>query len=157
MKALAKKVLKKLGGRRELLGIAESCTGGLVSQTLTEVPGMSKVFNGAIVAYANSVKHDVLKVPSSALNKYGAVSEEVAVSMARGARKFLGSDWAISLTGIAGPSGGTREKPVGLVFIAVIGPDVEEAACYQFKGSRKMIQQKAAAQALKLLLENLED
>jgi len=154
---MIRKILKVLAKRRQTLSLAESCTGGLVAHELTSVPGISKIFIGCVVAYANSVKHGILKVPSSALNKYGAVSEEVALAMARGAKKVLKSDWAVSLTGIAGPSGGTKRKPVGLVFIAVVGPDVEEVGFYHFKGSRSAIQKKAAQQALGLLLENLED
>jgi len=143
--------------RRLKLGLAESCSGGLLSNLITNVPGSSNYFQGSIVAYSNSVKKKVLKVPRTYLKKYGAVSREVALSMAKGARKATKSDIGVALTGIAGPSGGTKEKPVGLVFIALTSPKkrirvVEE---HHFVGRREDIKRRAAISALNLLRRNI--
>ena len=143
--------------RKLRLGLAESCTGGLLSNLITNVPGSSNYFQGSVVAYSNNVKKKVLKVPKTYLKKYGAVSQEVALSMAKGAKKATKSDIGLALTGIAGPSGGTREKPVGLVFIALTYPGkrvrvVEE---HHFTGRREDIKRRAAISALNLLRRNI--
>jgi PncC family amidohydrolase len=108
-------------GRGLTVATAESCTGGLVAHLLTEVPGSSAYVRGAIVAYADAVKRAELGVPEAVLAAHGAVSAQVAVAMAEGARSRLGSDLAVAVTGIAGPGGGTEAKPVGLVYVAVAG------------------------------------
>lgn len=139
------------------LGFAESCTGGLLSSRVTEVPGVSAVFLGSVISYAGAVKSSSLEVPSSALKAYGEVSEPVARYMARGARKRLKCDWSVSITGIAGPGGGSPEKPVGTVFFAVSGPGFETAVRQQFSGpKRKDIQQQSADFALDLLLNAMK-
>jgi PncC family amidohydrolase len=137
------------------LGFAESCTGGQVSSSITSQPGSSKYFLGGLVCYANQAKHDLLGVKLGAIKKHGAVSKPVAVAMAKGARKQLKVDWAVSLTGIAGPSGGSEKKPVGLVFFAVAGPKIVAATHKIFKGSRKQIQKQAVDFALKLLISKI--
>ena len=107
------------------VAVAESCTGGLIAHRLTNVPGSSAYFLGGVVAYANEVKEGVLGVRSETLRRHGAVSQETALEMARGVRRLLGADIALSATGIAGPTGGTPEKPVGLVYVALAAEDCE--------------------------------
>jgi nicotinamide-nucleotide amidase len=133
------------------LATAESCTGGLVAARLTEVPGSSDVFLGAIVAYSDEVKAAQLGVPEGVLAEYGAVSAEVAAAMAHGARARLGADVAVAVTGIAGPGGGTDEKPVGLVFLHAAGPSGELARRLDFPGDRETIRQRSAVAALHLV------
>ncbi|MCC6830762.1 MAG: nicotinamide-nucleotide amidohydrolase family protein [Thermoleophilia bacterium] len=141
-----------LAARREVLAVAESCTGGMIGERLTAVPGSSEWFAGGVIAYANGVKRDLLGVPRDALDTDGAVSEPVARAMAVGARRALGTGWALSVTGVAGPGGGTPAKPVGLVYIGCAAPDgavvVHE---HRFRGDREVIRQRAAVQALHLL------
>ncbi len=115
-------VLDLLRKKQETLAVAESCTGGGIGYTLCSLPGASEVFLGGVIAYSNAIKQKLLGVPSEVIKKHGAVSAEVVKAMARGARKSLGSDWAIAISGLAGPSGGTNTKPVGLVHIAIDGP-----------------------------------
>ncbi len=116
-------IIKELIRRNETLVFAESCTGGLLSSNLTSIAGASRVFKGSIVAYSNELKNLLLEVPNNLIDSFGAVSEEVAESMAIGAKNALQADWAISVSGIAGPEGGCKVKPVGLVYIAIAGPD----------------------------------
>lgn len=140
--------------RREwTVGFAESCTGGLLSAMLASQPGASEFFKGSVVSYARSVKSGVLEIPASLLAVHGEVSQPVAVAMARGARQILEVDWAVAITGIAGPSGGSPEKPVGLVHFAVHGPGVELSEQRLFESpSRQDIQRQAALFAFDLLL-----
>ena len=133
------------------LGTAESCTGGLVAARLTSVPGSSAVFVGGVVAYADQVKAMELDVPADILERHGAVSAETAVAMARGARKRLGTDLALSVTGIAGPDGGSDEKPVGLVYLHAVGPAGARSADFVFPGDRQSIRRRAAVTALHLM------
>jgi nicotinamide-nucleotide amidase len=133
------------------LGTAESCTGGLVAVRLTSVPGSSDVFLGAVVAYADAVKQSELGVPAELLAEYGAVSAEVAEAMAKGARARLGVDVAVSVTGIAGPGGGTAEKPVGLVYLHAEGPGGGIGREFSFPGDRASIRARAAVGALHLV------
>ena len=121
--SLASVVLKRLGQAGQTLSVAESCTGGGLGAELTAVPGASSVMLGGVISYANAVKRDLLAVSSELLEQHGAVSAPVAEAMALGVRRLTGSDWALSVTGIAGPDGGTPDKPVGLVFVGVAGPD----------------------------------
>jgi nicotinamide-nucleotide amidase len=141
-----------LGRERGLtLGTAESCTGGLVAARLTSVPGASEAFHGAVVAYSNAVKAAELGVPEALLAEYGAVSAEAAAAMAHGARSRLGVDVAVSVTGVAGPGGGTEEKPVGLVFLHAAGPESELAATFDLPGDREAIRGRSAVSALHLV------
>ncbi|HEY6960546.1 MAG TPA: nicotinamide-nucleotide amidohydrolase family protein [Gaiellaceae bacterium] len=147
----AELVLDLLRERGLTLGTAESCTGGLVAARLTEVPGSSDVFLGSIVAYANEVKAARLGVPEWVLAEHGAVSAEAAAAMAHGARGALGVDVAVAVTGVAGPGGGTAEKPVGLVYLHAVGPDGEKARKLDFPGDRATIRLRAAVAALHLV------
>ena len=120
---LASVLISELSKRKESLAFAESCTGGLLSSSITSIPGSSKIFKGSIIAYKNEIKQSILNVPNDLLIRYGAVSEEVAESMAIGLKKILKSDWGIAISGIAGPEGGSDAKPIGLVHISIIGPN----------------------------------
>ena len=121
--SLASVVLAQLRRRGQTLAVAESCTGGGLGAELTAVPGASDVLLGGVIAYSNAVKSKVLGVPEALLDQVGAVSDPVAEAMAEGVRRLTGSDWSLAITGIAGPGGGTESKPVGLVHLAVAGPD----------------------------------
>lgn len=137
------------------LAIGESCTGGLLANRLTNIPGSSKFLKFAIIAYSNEAKSTLLKVPLRMIRQHGAVSGQVAISMAQGARDIFNTDFGIGITGIAGPTGGSKSKPIGLTFIAVCTP--KETLCLecQFQGTRKSIKTQAASQALRLLQEFL--
>ncbi|HSO22410.1 MAG TPA: CinA family nicotinamide mononucleotide deamidase-related protein [Chondromyces sp.] len=154
---LPEAVSEWLRRRRQTLATAESCTGGLISTRLTDVAGASGVFMGGVVSYSNQAKESILGVPHELLVRHGAVSEEVARAMAAGARDRLGANWAIGITGIAGPTGGTPEKPVGLVHWAVAGPGVTRTAQRVFPGNRSIIREWSANAALDLLRRLLED
>lgn len=131
---------------------AESCTGGLVSAAITDVPGASDVFLGGVVSYGNQMKMDALEVPAGLLAQYGAVSEETARAMAEGVRALSGADLAVSVTGIAGPDGGSADKPVGLVWFAVAGESGTSATRRLYaRGARESIRARAASTALDLL------
>jgi nicotinamide-nucleotide amidase len=147
----AELVLSLLRERGLTLATAESCTGGLVSVRLTDVPGSSDVFVGGIVAYSDDVKGVQLGVPADVLREHGAVSAETAAAMARGARERLGADVAVSVTGVAGPGGGTEEKPVGLVFLHASGPMGEKHVRLDLPGDRATIRGRAAVAALHLV------
>lgn len=150
-RSTAELVLDLLRARGLTLATAESCTGGLVAARLTDVPGSSDVFLGGIVAYADQVKIAQLGVAEAMLAEHGAVSEEAAAAMAQGACARLGADVAVAVTGVAGPGGGTDEKPVGLVFLHAAGPGGEVARRLDFPGDRETIRQRAAVAALHLV------
>jgi nicotinamide-nucleotide amidase len=155
--SLASVVLVQLRQRGETLAVAESCTGGGLGAALAAVPGASDVFQGGVIAYANAVKQALLGVPAALLETHGAVSDPVAMAMAEGARRATGATWAIAVTGIAGPGGGTVEKPVGLVHIAVAGPDGCRSEGVRFGSSRRRswIQALTAGEALQRLRSRL--
>lgn len=140
---------------RKTLAIAESCTGGLISSRITDVPGSSRYFKRGEVAYSNEVKVSELKMTPGSLKKYGAVSRQVAAQMAKNVREIAGTDYGLGVTGIAGPSGGTRSKPVGLVYIAVSGPKNTVCRKFNFTGERKIIKFKTSQAALDLLRQCL--
>ncbi len=149
-------VLDLCRARGLTLATAESCTGGLVAARLTEVPGSSDVFVGGIVAYSDGVKRGELGVPEDVLAAHGAVSAETAAAMAAGVRARLGADVGVAVTGVAGPGGGTEEKPVGLVFFHAAGPDGEEALRFELPGDREWIRTRSAVTALHLVRRLLE-
>jgi nicotinamide-nucleotide amidase len=138
------------------VGVAESCTGGLIGHRITQIPGSSDYFLGSLVTYSNQAKVAVLGVPEKVLAEHGAVSPPVAIAMAAGARRALGAAIAVSVTGIAGPGGGTPEKPVGLTYIGFSGPKGEECEEHRLGGTRDMIKMRAANAALSLLLRQVE-
>lgn len=144
-------VLEACRTRSLTLATAESCTGGLVAARLTSVPGSSDVFLGAVVAYADTVKAAELGVPEAALERHGAVSAEVAAAMAAGVRERLQADVAVSVTGVAGPGGGTDEKPVGLVYLHAEGADGSLARELNLPGERDAVRQRATVAALHLV------
>jgi nicotinamide-nucleotide amidase len=144
-------VLELCRARGWTLATAESCTGGMVAERLTSVPGSSDVVLGGIVAYANSVKERELGVPPETLDRHGAVSAETAAAMATGARERLGADVAVSVTGIAGPGGGSPEKPVGLVHIHAVTPEAERGIEFTYGQDRESIRRRATVSSLHLL------
>ena len=148
---LAELVVARLAARGERVALAESCTGGLLAELLTDVPGASAVLDLGVVAYADAMKERILGVDRALLAHHGAVSEEVARAMAEGARRAGGATWGVGITGIAGPSGGTPEKPVGTVHVALAGPARTEAVARLYRGDRARIRRQAAFEALNLL------
>ncbi len=148
---LAQLVVERLVARGDRLALAESCTGGLVAQIVTSVPGASAAFDLGVVAYANGAKTAMLGVPPELLAAHGAVSEPVARAMAEGARSRAGATWGIGITGVAGPGGGTPEKPVGTVHTAIAGPQETHAWARRFPGDRDRIRKMAAHDALNRL------
>jgi nicotinamide-nucleotide amidase len=116
-------LIKELAKRKETIVFAESCTGGLLSSSITSISGSSQVFQGSIVSYSNELKNSLLNISEERLKKYGAVSEEICEDMAINVKKKLGADWSIAISGIAGPNGGSQEKPIGLVYISISGPN----------------------------------
>jgi PncC family amidohydrolase len=139
------------------VAVAESCTGGLLASTITDVPGSSTYFLGGIIAYSNSSKTEILGVPAETIMKNGAVSDRTAVGMAVGILNNFGCDFAIAITGIAGPSGGSEAKPVGTVFIAVATEDGETVKEFHFKGTREEIKKAGVEAALGMACEALAD
>lgn len=155
---LASVVGQLLMARCQTLAVAESCTGGGLGQMLTDTPGSSSYFMGGIISYANRIKVDLLGVNAEDLARAGAVSETVAMQMAAGVKAKLGTDWGVSITGVAGPGGGTEAKPVGLVYIGIARPDGEvEGIKYQLgsQQERGLIRQMSASQTLDLLRRRL--
>ena len=154
----AEKLVKVLAEKKMTCATAESCTGGGVGYTITGVSGSSAVFWGGVISYDNSVKRDVLGVPEEVLATKGAVSSECAAAMAEGARRLLKTDLAVSLTGIAGPGGGTAEKPVGLVWFGLASGGSRSRATVitekkVFPGDREAVRTAAIEHALNLLLD----
>lgn len=152
--------LEDLVGRRlaetgATMATAESCSGGLIAHRITNVAGSSAYYLGGVVTYSNDAKARLLGVPESALATHGAVSEPVARAMAEGVRDRFGADWGVGVTGIAGPGGGTPQKPVGLVYIAVAGAGGTVVVENRFEGSRETIKGQTAEKALDLLREQM--
>jgi nicotinamide-nucleotide amidase len=144
-------VLEAARRRGWTISTAESCTGGLVSARLTKVPGSSDAFTGAVIAYSDEVKRGELGVPDDVLARHGAVSPETAQAMAEGAARVLGTDVAVSVTGVAGPGGGSAEKPVGLVYLHGVTPESSHGVELRLPGNREAVRRRAAVSALHLL------
>jgi len=138
-----------------IISTAESCTGGMLAAYLTEIPGSSAYFTTGIVSYSNAAKIKLLSVKKETLDKCGAVSEEVATEMAIGSKNIAKSDIAISITGIAGPGGGTAQKPIGTVCFGVATSSGSRAITHHFKGNRSEIRQQACTAALQLILSEV--
>ena len=140
-----------LSSKKLTLGLAESCTGGLIAHRLTEVPGSSNYLDRGVVTYSNKAKQDLLGVPPALFRKYGAVSRQVAESMAKGIRAKSRVDLGVSVTGIAGPGGGSAKKPVGLVYMAIDGPQGTQSQRCQFWGNRTEIKFRSSQAALNMI------
>ena len=154
MKNLANKIVQKLIKKKLKISFAESCTGGLLSSTITSISGSSKVFNLAFVTYSNKAKIDLLKVPKKILNKYGAVSKECCLLMVKNLSKISKANISVSITGIAGPNGGTKLKPVGLVYIGIKKSNKIIIKEYKFKSKiRRSIQTLTVKEAIKTILK----
>lgn len=153
---MAQEVISLADRKGAKLSTAESCTGGLIAGALTAIPGSSAVVEGGIVSYSNSVKHSVLGVSNENLDSYGAVSEQVAKQMAQGSRKELNTTIALAVTGVAGPGGGSAEKPVGTVWFGVDAPTGTTAEVCHFKGDRDAIRAQTVLHALELFQVELE-
>ncbi|HSL31431.1 MAG TPA: CinA family protein [Anaerolineales bacterium] len=143
--------------RKLKLALAESCTGGLLGSRITDVPGSSDYFPGGVVAYAYEAKVELLGVSWDTLNSKGAVSRETVLEMARGIQQRMNADIAISVSGIAGPGGGTPEKPVGTTWIGLVAQDTERAEMFQFSGDREQNKNFAVDAALQMLLNYLQE
>lgn len=141
--------------RGQQVATAESCTGGWLAKVLTDLPGSSAWFGYGWVSYSNAAKMQMLGVKRDTLQEFGAVSRQVVEEMAIGARKTSGADWSVSISGVAGPGGGSREKPVGLVWLGCSGIQYTSARSHQFQGDRESIRAQAVACALDLLLEQM--
>ena len=157
MKLIIKKIVNKLRKKKMKISFAESCTGGLLSSAITSVAGSSKVFNLGLVVYSNNAKVKILKVPKILIKKYGAVSEQVCIAMVKNVGKISKSSLSISITGIAGPGGGTIKKPVGLVFLGIKKGNKINVNKYLFKNKgRYYIQKQSVSKCLKLILSTLK-
>ena len=154
LEVLVGKLLRQSGLR---LSVAESCTGGLIGHRITNVPGSSTYYMGSVTAYAYEAKVRILRVKWRTLETYGAVSEETVLEMAKGVRRALAADIGLSISGIAGPGGGTPEKPVGLTWIGVSSYSVNRAWQYVWEGDRLSVKEQSAEQALRCLVEFLQD
>jgi len=154
LEVLVGEMLRRRGLR---LAVAESCTGGLIGHRITNVPGSSTYYMGSVTAYAYEAKVRLLGVHWETLEKFGAVSEQTVVEMACGVRRALAADIGLSVSGIAGPGGGTPEKPVGLVWIGLSAAGMDEAWKYLWKGDRLRVKEQSAEQALRLLADYLEE
>ena len=152
MTNLAFDVIRTLAGKT--LVTAESCTGGGIGAALTAVPGSSSVYNGGVICYTNKVKKNVLGVDSELLSQYGPVSAQVAQAMATGVRKLIHADCAVSVTGLAGPTGDDFGNPVGTVFIGFESDNITVVKQFRFSGDRDDVRRQAVGEALKLILEN---
>lgn len=149
-----KKIVETLKARGEVFCTAESCTGGQISKTVTDLAGVSAVFFGGVVSYANEIKEKLLGVRHKTLEKYGAVSEQTAAEMATGAVRALGADFSVAVTGIAGPDGGSEEKPVGLVYIACANKNGNVKVTKNlFSGDRKAVRDQTTKTALQMLAD----
>ena len=157
VKVLASEIGGKLRRSKKTVAVAESCTGGKLGDMITEVPGSSDYFLGGVISYSNDAKVNILGVDRAIIEEKGAVSDEVALMMAEGVRDRFGADIGVGITGIAGPTGATPDKPVGLVCIAVSSGDSVERDRAVFPGDRGSVKNQAATRALEMLNELLKE
>ncbi len=155
MKALAEKLGNVLVMQQKTVATAESCTGGMIAKVITDIPGSSRYFMGSVVSYSNDVKIKVLRVSRALIERHGAVSSQVAVAMARGVQRLMHADFAIAVTGVAGPDGGTAKKPVGLVYIAVANGTDIEVKKFNFQKERDGNRKDTTKAALRMLIQTL--
>ena len=157
MKLLSKKIVNRLIKKKLTISTAESCTGGLLSSFITSINGSSKVFDLGLITYSNQSKINILKIPKKIIERYGAVSKQVCLSMVKNVYKLTKSNISLSITGIAGPSGGTKNKPVGLVYVGIKKDDKIKIKKYLFKNKGRFYIQKAAVnKSLKLIVATLK-
>ena len=157
MKKISQKIVRLLGKKKFKISFAESCTGGLLSSAITSISGSSKVFTLGLVTYSNQSKINTLKVPKNTIRKYGAVSYETCLSMVKNLNKISKTNISVSVTGIAGPRGGSKKKPVGLVFIGIKKGNKTLVRKYLFKNKkRSAIQRAAVSKSLNLILSFLK-
>ena len=153
MKKLSLKVVQLLSKKRLKISLAESCTGGLLASSLTSISGSSKIFTLGLITYSNQAKINILKVPKKTIKKYGAVSYETCLSMVKNLNKISKTNISVSITGVAGPSGGTKQKPVGLVYVGIKKGNKTLVNKYLFKiKKRSIIQKETVKKALSLIL-----
>ncbi|MGD9379790.1 MAG: CinA family protein [candidate division WOR-3 bacterium] len=157
LERLIQQIARLLKARKLTISVCESCTGGMLGAALTRVSGSSEYFLGGIIAYADAVKKKVVGVKARVLGRYGAVSAESACEMARGVQQRLQSDISVAVTGIAGPTGGSVEKPIGTVFIAIARDKGVRVRRFRFKGTRERIRRSACLRALELLKQELRN
>ncbi len=153
---LAQQIGNGLRARRLTLAVAESCTGGLLGDMITDIPGSSDYFLGGVLSYSNQVKHELLGVQAETLSTHGAVSAQCAAEMAQGVRRLLHSDVALSITGIAGPTGSSEAKPLGLTYVHLSAPGCERGVRSVWAADRRANKVDSALMALRLLLEYLD-
>jgi nicotinamide-nucleotide amidase len=156
IRKLTENIIQELTKRKETITFAESCTGGRIAAEFTAVSGASSVLDGSCVTYSNEIKHLWLGVEESILEKFGAVSQQCVSQMLEGVKNLAGSDYAIAVSGVAGPTGGTEEKPVGTVYIGILTPTNKEIFYSLFNGSRKDVQEQSTVFAIEKLAEILE-
>lgn len=156
IKVLAEQLVKKATAKKITMAFAESCTGGMIGAAVTEIAGASNVFLGSAVTYSNNAKHNILGVSREVLDQYGAVSRECALMMATAARKIYNSDFAVSVTGVAGPDGGTKEKPVGTVWFGCSSNKKEYSFICHFDGDREDVRIATVKKALLVIIEEMD-
>jgi len=155
MQNLIKQLHMRLLKTGNTIATAESCTAGLLSSLLTQIPESSRYFILGVTTYSNKTKEKVLRIPASIIHKFGAVSKEVALLMAENVRKLAKADLGVSITGIAGPTGGSLRKPTGTIFVAISSKNKNSCKKFVFKGNRNSVRKQAALKALGLLNENI--
>ncbi len=154
--ALEKQIGALLRKHGKTISIAESCTGGLISHRITNVAGSSNYYDCSVIAYSNKSKIDILHVSPETLKKFGAVSRQTAIGMAQGIKQISGSDLGLAVTGIAGPGGGTPEKPVGLVYICLASDESVVCEEFRFKGKREEIKSQASEATLQMIKKHVQ-
>lgn len=155
--SLEEQVVKLLQEKKIKISTTESCTGGFLAGTIVNVSGASEVFDEGYITYSNAAKHKILGVKKGTLEQYGAVSEETAKEMAEGCAKAAGTQIAVGITGIAGPTGGTKEKPVGLVYMGCYYKEKAKVKKFIFSGDRTQVRKQSVEEALKFILERLKE